>query len=330
MTINSGEILFIKSVKDGIPNRDPLNDSDARRLFPEEDGRISLSDVSIKRDVRDFVLDLYPNGGKDQRYHIFVQEKMNENGTLLGRGSLATEIAKQVGKEKDAKDNMKSVLTEHSFDVRTFGIVFSVKPKFNLTGPVQFGWAHSLHRVESQYIQGTVVMPSKEGTNKEDESKEDDSKESESMEKGKKQGTIWTSYTIPFAVFAMPAVVNAKIAEHTGMTEQDQELLLQALWQGTQHRQARGRGQQQPLCLIHIEYKDPFFRIGYLEDLITMESNNENDDGAPSSLKEISIDLSKLLTTIEKNNEKIHHCRIWCHDQLKVSGDISPYKQPLW
>ena len=37
MTINNGEILFIKSVKDGIPNRDLLQDSDVRRLFPEED-----------------------------------------------------------------------------------------------------------------------------------------------------------------------------------------------------------------------------------------------------------------------------------------------------
>ena len=54
--VRSGEILFVKSVKDGIPNRDPLNDGDARRLFGEEDGRISLSDVSIKRDVRDYIL----------------------------------------------------------------------------------------------------------------------------------------------------------------------------------------------------------------------------------------------------------------------------------
>lgn len=54
--VKNGELLFVKSVKDGIPNRDPLKDSDARRIFGEEDGRISLSDVSIKRDVRDYIL----------------------------------------------------------------------------------------------------------------------------------------------------------------------------------------------------------------------------------------------------------------------------------
>ena len=38
----SAEIVFLKCVKDGIPNRDPLNDSDARRIFGESDGRISV------------------------------------------------------------------------------------------------------------------------------------------------------------------------------------------------------------------------------------------------------------------------------------------------
>lgn len=309
MKVNSSEILFVKSVKDGIPNRDPLNDSDARRIFPEEDGRISLSDVSIKRDVRDFIISYHPDGGEGQRNHVFVQQIMNEKGKLLGRGSLAELIAKKVGKEQKAKEDMKSVLIEHCFDVRTFGIVYSVKPKFNLTGPVQFGWAHSLHRVDSQYVQGTVVMPSTDST---------------ADDEGKTQGTIWTSYIVPFAVFAMPAVINATAAEHSGMTVKDQEMLLQALWQGTQHRQARGRGQQQPLLLLHVEYRDPFYRIGYLEDLISLSGEQ------PTSLNDIALDLRQLLAVLDEKREKIERCRIWCHPALKVLGEIKAYEQPLW
>lgn len=316
--MNSSEILFIKSVKDGIPNRDPLNDSDARRLFPEEDGRISLSDVSIKRDVRDFVIDLEQDGGAEQKNYVFVQEKVNDKGKLLGRGSLAELIAKSVGEEKKAKENMKSVLKDHCFDVRTFGIVYSVKPKFNLTGPVQFGWAHSLHPVDTQYVQGTVVMPSVDST---DEGE------------GKTQGTIWTTYTLPFAVFAMPAVINARAAEHSGMTEDDQELLLRALWQGTQHRQARGRGQQQPLILVHLEYNDPFYRIGYPEELVTMSPDASAWKAAgkvPSSLQDVSFDLSKLLAAISVNHDKIARCRIWVHPGVQISGEVEAFRQPLW
>lgn len=319
MSVHNGELLFVKSVKDGIPNRDPLQDSDARRLFPEEDGRISLSDVSIKRDVRDYVLEAEPNGGESQRNYIFVQGKVNDKGKLLGRGSLAEWIAEQADKKNEAKENMKSVLLEHSFDARAFGIVYSVKStSFHLTGPVQFGWAHSLHPVDSQYIQGTVVMPSTDAKDGED---------------GKSQGTIWTSYIVPFAVFAMPGVINAKNAEQTGMTVDDQELLLKGLWQGTQHRQARGRGQQQPLMLVHVEYKDPFFRIGYLEDLIALQPGEaawREGGRRPSSLKDITMDVSELVRTLEQYKEKIERCRIWVHPSLRVESDITPYLQPLW
>lgn len=318
MSVNNGEFIFVKSVKDGIPNRDPLLDSDARRLFPEEDGRISLSDVSIKRDVRDYIIDAYPNGGKDKRNFVFVQEKVNEKGKLLGRGSLAAEIAKAVGKENESKKDMKSVLIEHCFDVRVFGIVYSVKPKFHLTGPVQFGWAHSLHPVDSQYVQGTVVMPSSD-VNEEDE--------------GKSQGTIWTSYIVPFAVFAMPGIINAKNAELSKMTKEDQELLLKALWQGTHHRQARSRGQQQPLFLAHIEYQDPFFRIGYLEDLISLKPDEEvwrSEGRRPSSLKDVQLNVEPLLKAIDEHEKKIANVRVWVHPSLTVEGNIASFIQPLW
>src|SRR5690606_8945082 len=208
MEVRSGEILFVKSVKDGIPNRDPLNDSDARRIFGEEDGRISLSDVSIKRDVRDYILARYPDGGPDHRYHVFVRKQFKEDGkTLLGRGSLAEEIKKQSGIDSD---DMKEVLCRAAVDVRLYGAVYSVsKSNFRRTGPVQCGWAHSLHPVESMYTQGAVVMPSRDAK---DEKGDGDGE-------GATQGTIWTTYLVPFAVFVMPAIVNATIAQQTGMDQ---------------------------------------------------------------------------------------------------------------
>lgn len=315
MAVNNGELLFIKAVKDGIPNRDPLNDSDARRLFPEEDGRISLSDVSIKRDVRDFVISLYPDGAV--KNHIFVQPIVNEKGKLLGRKSLAMKIAEQVGKAEEAKTDMKSVLIEHAFDVRTFGIVYSEKPKFNLTGPVQFGWAHSMHPVDTHYVQGTVTMPSTDTTDEDG---------------GKTQGTIWTSYIVPFAIFCMPGVINSKSSEHTNMTEEDQELLLRGLWQGTKNRNTRARGQQEPLFLLHVEYIDPFFRIGYLEDLVKLIPDGDDwreDSSRPSSIKDIALDVQELIETLSNYEDKIARFRIWKHPLLRVDGNIDSYVQEI-
>lgn len=316
--VYSGEILFIKSVKDGIPNRDPLNESDARRVFGEEDGRISLSDVSIKRDVRDYVLARYPDGGEEQNRFIFVREEKNEKGKLLGRGSLAQSIAEKVGY---SDKNMEALLKQTAFDVRTFGAVYSVsKQSFKLTGPVQFGWAHSLHPVETKYVQGTVVMPSKDIEVKDGE------------EQGKGQGTIWTTYTLPFAIFAMPGVINASIAAKSDMSQEDVDLLLESLWRGTQHRQARGRGTQHPLFLLHVEYHDPFFRIGYLEDRIKLYPEREAwlSGEKPASVSETSLNVGELGALLTQYADRIRRARLWVHPSLNVQGELNAEIQPLW
>lgn len=314
--VHSAEIIFIKSVKDGIPNRDPLNDSNARRIFGEEDGRISLSDVSIKRDVRDYVMAKYPGGEPDSNNFIFVREERSEDGKLLGRGSLAAKIKE---KTTSKATRMQDVLTDSAFDVRTFGIVYSVKKEtFKLTGPVQFGWAHSLHPVESQYVQGTVVMPS-----------QDIKAATEGQEEtGLGQGTIWTTYLVPFAVFAMPGIINAKIAQETRMTKDDVELLLEGLWNGTKHRQARGRGIQQPLLLIHVEYNDPLYRIGYLEESVKLSM--ENDADIPNKLEETKIDITALALILQNSKEKIARVRYWLDPRIALSGKIGGERCSEW
>ncbi|NLU51217.1 MAG: type I CRISPR-associated protein Cas7 [Syntrophomonadaceae bacterium] len=316
MGINSAELLFIKSVKDGIPNRDPLNDSNARRIFGEEDGRISLSDVSIKRDVRDYVMAKYPDGGPDGHNFIYVREERTDEGKLLGRGSLATKIKERSGIKASS---MQEVLTSAAFDVRTFGVVYSVsKETFKLTGPVQFGWAHSMHPVETQYVQGTVVMPSKDIT------PAAEGKEAE----GLGQGTIWTTYLVPFAVFAMPGIINANIARETGMKEEDVELLLEGLWNGTRLRQARGRGIQQPLFLLHIEYKDPMYRIGYLEESVRLSV--ENGTGIPTKLEELKINVTNLAKLLVDNKEKIDRVRYWLDPRIAVIGELKGEQCDEW
>ncbi|HQD19092.1 MAG: type I CRISPR-associated protein Cas7 [Bacillota bacterium] len=307
----SAEIIFVKCVKDGIPNRDPLNDSDARRVFGEADGRISLSDVSIKRDVRDYVLAKYPNGGPNKDLFVYCREERDEKGKLLTRKDLVSKVLKDAGLPED---DLRSGLSKASFDYRAFGAVYSVSSfSFHQTGPVQFGWAHSLHPVETKYVQGTVVMPS---------------------DKDMTQGTIWSTYTLPFAVFAMPGVVNAALAEQTGFDYDDFELLLEALWRGTSARQARGRGIQKPVLLIAVEYADPFYRIGYLEENIAIEPDRSAwlSDCPPTQLSDVVIDVTSLGELLDKERKasRIGAIRYWADDGLRMKGDLPGVREALW
>jgi CRISPR-associated protein Csh2 len=300
-----------------------LNDSDARRIFGEDDGRISLSDVSIKRDVRDYVLAKCPDGGgRGGRNFVFCREERKPDGKLLGRGSLAETILERSGR-KDNHDK-PSALLESSFDMRVFGAVFSVSQQsFHKTGPVQFGWAHSLHPVETKYVQGTVVMPSKDVSSE------------AGKEEGKEQGTIWTTYVLPFAVFCMPGIINASIAAETRMDDNDLELLLEGIWKGTLHRQARGRGIQQPLLLVHVEYADKFFRIGYLEDYVQLNPERERWLGSqpPTSVDEVTLDVTKLADLIGSGSPyhgKIARVRWLKAPGLKMSGELPGEEWKVW
>jgi CRISPR-associated protein Csh2 len=324
VTVKTGELLFVKCVKDGIPNRDPLRDSDARRLFGPEDGRISLSDVSIKRDVRDYILARHPDGGTGKDRFVFVRKQFNPEGTvLLGRGGLAEAILKEVKAPKDP--DIEAELLKAAFDTRVFGVVYSVKKtSFNRVGPVQFGWAHSLHPVETRYVQGTVCMPS------------DDAKVSATgQEEGKTQGTIWTQYQLPFALFAMPGVVSAPIAKSAGMTQADMDLLLEGLWKGTLARQARGRGIQAPLLLLHVEYADDFYRIGYLEEGLNLKPGRDPEGRAawlhgagPTDVSDVTLDVSRLADMLTKNKGQIARVRVWVDPKLRVTGELPAERAP--
>jgi CRISPR-associated protein Csh2 len=300
---HSGEFVFVKSVKDGIPNRDPLADSDARRIFDESDGRISLSDVSLKRDIRDYILAKF-DGVENHDNHVYVREVRTEDNKLLGRGSLANRLREDVGAEA-AGLSFKELLTRYAVDVRAFGITFSVKKdRFDLTGPIQLSWAHSMHPAETRYVQGTVVIPS-----------EEDKAE---------QGTIWSSFTLPFAVFVGAGVVNASIARQTKLSAGDVDLVLEGLWRGTQHRQARGRGAQQPQLLLHVEYENPFFRIGDLREELVLEPGPDawRSEETPSDIRGVTLDVARLAQTLELHSDKIRRCRVWKQPRLTLSGDL--------
>ncbi len=205
-------------------------------------------------------------------------------------------------------------LLQAAFDMRVFGAVFSVKRKaFHKTGPVQFGWAHSLHPVRTKYVQGTTMMPSQDVEAKEGEEAT-----------GKTQGTIWTMYYLPFAVFAMSGIVNSALAERSGMNEKDLDLLLEALWKGTIKRQGRGRGIQQPLLLLCVEYKDNFFRLGYLEERVSIFPDREVwlGENPPTSIREVRLNITDLAAELEKNQERTSRIRWWKHGEIDLEGNL--------
>lgn len=277
---NRSEILFLYDVKDANPNGDPIDENKPR--IDEETGINFVTDVRLKRTIRDYLHDY-----KDQE--IFIQEIKDENGKLKTKED-------RLG---DFKDDSKTLI-EKCIDIRLFGATTAVEDKtMALTGPVQFKYGKSLHRVDLTYIKGTTVMPSKAD---------------------KKQGTFTEKYILPYSLIAFYGVVNENAAKNQGipLTNNDIMLLLEGIWNGTKHLISGSKFGQIPRFLIHIIYKNSFF-IGELDKLITIKA--EKNDEAIRDISDVKIDITNLINKLEVCKEKIEKIQYIVDDRASFVKD---------
>lgn len=210
------EILFLWDAKMTNPNGDMLNDNAPR--YDESDRRAVVSDVRVKRTIRD---DLQYRKGKT----VFVN-----NAEQVQSAETRFAELKSALNEKDDKKVFLSCI-----DNRLFG---GVAPKSNLQiiGTVQFSWAKSLNETETILSQGTGAFGKDNSLNK----------------------TFRTDNYIPYGLFAMYGTINSLSANKTNASEEDVADLLDSMWQGTKLLNTRSKVGQKPRMLIRVIYKDTY------------------------------------------------------------------------
>ena len=263
------EILFLWDCENSNPNGDILRDNAPR--YDDIAHRALVSDVRIKRTIRD---DLYDRKGQE----IFVRETEHESGTGINDGK--TRVANVGGKE-----SVIDTILNKCIDVRAFGGVFPVdKKSYNLTGSLQFKMTKSLHQVsEPMYLKGTGAFASKpKAENK----------------------TFREEYILPYALFATYGVVNALNSEKTNFSNEDVKEVLDSLWSGTKNLITRSKMGQLPRFMLKITYKQKGFFIGELDNRIKLEIKSATENEIRSS-EDYEIDLTKIVTLLEKYNDKI-------------------------
>lgn len=197
--------LFV-SVDNANPNGDPLNGNRPRISM---DGYGEISDVCIKRKIR--------NRFQDLGQKIFVQsdDRADDSySSLKDRADGCAELKAQIADPKKAnRDVCAAIACKEWLDVRAFGQVFAFKGipvSFGVRGPVSIHQAISLSPIDIISMQITKSVNS--------EAK--DSKASD---------TMGTKHRINFGVYRVNGSVNVQLAEKTGFSQEDAELLKEAL-----------------------------------------------------------------------------------------------------
>lgn len=288
---NRSEILFLYEIENANPNGDPLNEN--RPRFDTEENKVLVSDVRLKRTIRDYWFEYKGYNGSDGK-DIFVRETKYSDGNeeYIASGSRRAELF---------KESSDKVL-ETCIDVRVFGGVLPIKKDtYTYTGPVQFQMGKSLHQAEIITEQGTGAFASGDK---------------------KKQTTFRTEYKIPYAIIGFNGIVNEKAAQYTQMSESDRELLLEGIWNGTKNLISRSKFGQNPLLLITINYKEPYY-IGGLRQRLKIES--DKSDLQIRSTEDYKIDLTKLISEIKEQANKIESVEVQVDSRLEFLNKGEKY-----
>jgi CRISPR-associated protein Csh2 len=308
---NRNEILFLYDITDANPNGDP-NDENRPRMDIES-GHAKVSDVRLKRTIRDY---LYDYGQKE----IFCREIEKADGTLQEGKDRAEDFFAKIA--YDAKKNVKTVLDKRNFierqviqeciDVRLFGATIPVSAtkknekdsSVTLTGAVQFAMGGSLHRVEPRFIKGTGAFASGQGA---------------------QQRTFREEYVLPYALIAFYGIVNQQAAKGTGLTSADLESLYEAIWYGTKNLITRSKIGQRPLLLLVVEYNEDASNgyIGRLDRFLGIRAASASNGGlrgeAIRDPNEFVLNLDALTHVLATRKEKIARLRIAHDKRLKLS-----------
>lgn len=211
MTILDHKIDFavVLTVKNANPNGDPLNGNRPRQNY---DGHGEISDVAIKRKIRNRLMDMEES--------IFVQsndKKVDSYSSLRERAASNSELEKILKSKNSSSEEFAAIACKEWFDVRAFGQVFAFKGvgsgagvSVGVRGPVSIHTATSIDPIDITSMQITKSVNSEPG-------------------KDKGSDTMGMKHRVDFGVYVFKGSINTQLAEKTGFTYEDALKLKEAL-----------------------------------------------------------------------------------------------------
>lgn len=301
---NRSEIIFLYDVKDANPNGDPLDENKPR--IDEETGINIVSDVRLKSTIRDYL--------QSKNEEIFVREIVyDEDGHIQDAKMRAGNFG-----------NDRNRILAECIDIRLFGGVLPIiktkkdksgkakkdndaelkegkdtesredKGAITYTGPVQFKMGRSLHKVTIKHIRGTGAFAS-------------DSKATHK--------TFREEDFLPYSLIRFYGIINENAAKITGLTDDDVQLLLDGIWNGTKNLITRTKIGQVPRLLLKVNYSKKNYHIGGLDEMLALETKLPHENIRDTI--DYHINVSKLVMKLIEKKDTIKDIEFCVDDRMK-------------
>lgn len=290
------DFVMLFDVKDGNPNGDP----DAGNLprIDAETGHGLVTDVCLKRKARNYV------GLKMEEqppYGIFIKEKAVLNNTIEqayvslninliepptdhGDGTKRKKAGQGQGKEVDLA---KQFMCQNFYDIRTFGAVLSTGANAGqVRGPVQLTFARSVDPIVSLEHSITRMAVATEA---------------EAEKQGGDNRTMGRKFTVPYGLYRAHGFISAPLANQTGFSEDDLELLWEALEYMFEHDRSAARGLMGTRKLIIFEHSSKMGDVSVqkLFDAITVKRIDDSKPARDFTDYTVSIAKDKIPQSVK-------------------------------
>lgn len=285
------DFIILFDVKDGNPNGDP----DAGNLprVDAETGHGLITDVCLKRKVRNYV------GLKEADkapYGIFIKEKAILNNTIeQAYLSLNIDLQGPPSDPADGKkrnkpgqgqggeiDRARQFLCQNFYDIRTFGAVLSTGANAGqVRGPAQFTFARSVDPIVSLEHSITRMAVATEA---------------EAEKQGGDNRTMGRKFTVPYGLYRAHGFISAPLANQTGFSEEDLQLLWEALENMFEHDHSAARGLMGTRKLFIFEHTSKMgdAPVQKLFDAITVRRKDDSKPARDFSDYTVSVDKEKI------------------------------------
>ncbi|XHH09867.1 MAG: type I CRISPR-associated protein Cas7 [Candidatus Bathyarchaeia archaeon] len=297
------ELLFYYESRQN-PNGDPGFENQPRLM---SDGTIMVTDVRIKRTIRDYAKGKYGDT-------LFVD--LGENGKPVMADDRAQEIIGSL-----SGDAIKSLAIK-TFDVPLFGALVTIRKgkdkdsgSQKLTGPVQFAIGRSVNQVQVLNPQITSRFVGKE---KKNEFQGDDQQPDQ-------HGTIGKFYAVDYALIKIQGAVNpanlGQFLEDAAVVENFKKAegkLFLSLWEGTNALITRSKFPQRSIFLLEVTYDSSIYN-----DLPVLVEEDPVLKGRVSGLTSSPFRFTKLLEALKNRKAKVKKVKLAaCRELLKGTQQL--------
>ncbi|WP_136591450.1 type I-B CRISPR-associated protein Cas7/Csh2 [Salinigranum halophilum] len=296
---NRSEIVYLYDAVDANPNGDPLTEENRPRVDDYTEEAI-VTDVRLKRYIRDYL--------DRQGETIFVKKSGSDQRDDKGdRYSYILEeiLEPQLG-EGYSDDELEAAFLDEVADIRLFGdsMAFDESPiDGSYTGPVQFNFGRSMHPVHETTHGKTSVL-------------------SADSEDGGAGGNMFSEHRLAYALLRFHGVIDEHAAADTRLTDEDVEMLEEALWQGlrAQTNTSSKRGHE-PRLLLRVEYNQDAYHVGDLHRTLDLDPRVD-DPKAMRDITDLDLVIDDLVATLADESDAIQSVTVCASRRLQVQhGD---------